>query len=489
MNLSSPFIKRPVMTTFVMLAILIAGISAYFKLPVSDLPVVHKPKLVVFAGYSGASPDVMLEEVTIPLEKSLSVIKGLKEMSSRSMQGHTSITLEFDLNQNMEEVVQELVAALNHAEHTLPDNLSQKPTYYRQDNDKDPIVFVLLTSKTVPLGAMRQYADTFLLPRLKRIPGVAETQTYGSERACWIKINPDLLAARSLSFTDVVQTVRAHTAQDALGEIDTGSRSLSLELFQNPDQIKRLKDIYIGNIKLGDIAEISEESKEAQEFHFVTKEEVLPCIGISIMKTSDANTVTISEEVNSLVGAMQNEVPAGSHLRVWFDKAQWIGDSLMDVKLSLVIAFLLVCIVIYMSLGRLSDAIIPSLALPMSLVGTFAAMYLLDYSLDLLSLLALTLSVGFVVDDAIVVLEAIVRQQESGKESKTASFDGSKQISFTVLSMTVSLVAVFIPLLFMPGSNGKLFREFSVTLAVAILVGFYIAFFNAHALQPLFVKA
>ncbi len=477
MNLSAPFIKRPVMTTFVMLAILLAGIMAYGKLPVSDLPVVHKPKIAVVTGYIGASPEVMLEEVTIPLEKSLSVIKGLKEMSSKSAQGTSSITLEFDLNQNMEEAVQQLVAALNHAESELPDNLSQKPTYFRQDTDKDPILLVLLTSNSVRLGALRQYADTFLLPRLKRINGVAETKTFGSERCSWIKINPDLLAARSISFKQVIDTVRAHTSQNALGEIDTGSRSLSLELYQSPDQINKLKNIYIGNssVKIGDISEVTDESKDSQEFHFVTREEVLPCIAVSIMKTSNANTVAISKDVRDLVDAMQGQVPAGSSLKVWFDKAEWIEDSIVDVKWSLVIAFVLVLFVIYLSLGRLSDAIIPSLALPMSLVGTFAAMYLLDYSLDLLSLLALTLSVGFVVDDAIVVLEAIVSEQESGKDPKNASFAGSKQISFTVLSMTLSLVAVFIPLLFMPGVNGKLFREFSVTLSVAILVSGFIS--------------
>ncbi len=477
MNLSAPFIKRPVMTTFVMLAILLAGIMAYLKLPVSDLPVVHKPKIAVVTGYLGASPDVMLEEVTIPLEKSLSVIKGLQEMNSKSTQGVSHITLQFDLNQNMEEAVQELVAALNSAEKLLPDNLSQKPTYFRQDNDKDPILLVLLTSNSVRLGALRQYADTFLLPRLKRINGVAETKTFGSERCSWIKINPDLLAARSISFKQVIDTIRAHTSQNALGEIDTGSRMLSLELYQNPDQINRLKKIYIGNssVTIGDIAEVTDESKESQEFHFVTREEVLPCIAISVMKTSNANTVAISKDIHELVDSMQSQVPAGSNLRVWFDKAEWIDHSIVDVKWSLVIAFFLVCIVIYLSLGRLSDALIPSLALPMSLVGTFAAMYLLDYSLDLLSLLALTLSVGFVVDDAIVVLEAIVSQQEKGKDAKNASLIGSKQISFTVLSMTLSLVAVFIPLLFMPGANGKLFREFSVTLAIAILVSGFIS--------------
>ncbi|MBS0635217.1 MAG: efflux RND transporter permease subunit [Verrucomicrobia bacterium] len=477
MNMSAPFIKRPVMTCFVMLALLLAGAMAFRKLPVSDLPVIHKPSVVISTHYSGATPEVMLDEVTIPLEKSLSVVKGVKEMTSTSSQGQSSICLEFDLNKNMDEAVQDIVAVLNKAEGSLPKDLTSKPTYYRQENDKEPIMLVLLTSKTVSAGELRQYADVLLMPRLNRIEGVSQVMIFGSERSIWLKANPELLAARKIGFNQLIDTVTAYTSKSALGTIQTGSKVLTLELASSIKQPKKLEDLYIvgSDVRIGDVAKVTEEAVDERDFHFVTKTEVLPTIGVAIVKTSDANTVAISKDVRQLVDSMRKELPSDVGLDVWFDKAQWIGHSILDVQLSLVLAFILVLVVIYLSLRRISDALIASAALPLSLVGTFAAMYLLDYSIDLMSLLALTLSVGFVVDDAIVVLEAIVRQHEHGKSVRDASFIGSKQISFTILSMTLSLVAVFIPLLFMQGMNGKLFKEFSVTLAVAILVSGFIS--------------
>ncbi len=477
MNISAPFIKRPVMTTFVMLAIFLVGWMAFQKLPVSDLPVVQNPKISVMTNYSGASPEVVLDQVTIPLEKALALVKGVKEMTSSSMQDTSQIVLHFDLHKNMDEAVQDVVAVLNKAESSLPSDLTSKPTYYRQENDKDPIMLVLLTSKSVGVGELRQYADVMLLPRLNRIEGIAQAKTFGSEKAIWLKVNPELLAARKIGFNQIIQTVQAYTHQGALGTIQTGTKNLALELSTSVKQPEKLEDIRILNstVRIGDVATVSEEALNEREFHFVTREEVLPTVGISIIKASDANTVAISHDVKELVATIQKELPSEIQLKVWFDKAEWIAHSILDVKWSLAFAFALVCLVIYMSLGRVSDALIPSVALPLSLVGTFAVMYLLDYSIDLLSLLALTLSVGFVVDDAIVVLEAIVRHQEQGKDRREASFLGSKQISFTVVSMTLSLVAVFIPLLFMPGVNGKLFREFSVTLSAAILVSGFIS--------------
>ncbi|MCE5293193.1 MAG: efflux RND transporter permease subunit [Chlamydiales bacterium] len=477
MNISAPFIKRPVMTTFVMLAILLMGWMAYLKLPVSDLPVVQSPKITVSTFYTGASPDVVLSEVTMPLEKALALVKGVKEMTSSSMQDMSQIHLHFDLSKNMDEAVQDVVAALNSAESKLPSNLTSKPTYMRQESDKQPIMLVLLTSKTAGAGELRHYADALLIPRLNRIEGIAQAQTFGSEKAIWLKVNPDVLAARKIGFNQIIDTVQAHTSQIPLGSIQTGSKNLALELTSSYNQAKKLEDAYILNtsVRIGDVAMVTEEAAQEREIHFATREDILPTVGISIMKTSDANTVAISKEVHELVDKLQKELPSQINLQVWFDKAMWIQHSILDVQWSLAFAFILVCLVIYLSLGRFTDALIPSVALPLSLVGTFAVMYMLDYSIDLLSLLALTLSVGFVVDDAIVVLEAIVRFQEKGKSVREASFLGSQQISFTVLSMTLSLVAVFIPLLFMPGVNGKLFREFSVTLASAILVSGFIS--------------
>lgn len=477
MNLSSPFIKRPVMTTFVMLAIVFIGLFAYQKLPVSDLPPVQHPKLAVITHYPGASPEVILDEVTIPLEKALASVKGVREMSSTSSQGFSEILLHFDLSKKMDEAVQDLVAVLAKSENMLPDGVSGRPTYHRQENDKDPVMLVLLTSNVAKAEELRQYADLMLLPRLKRIEGVADVRTFGSEKAVWLKVNPELLAARKIGFNELIDAVKDATDQSALGSIQTGSKLLALELSRSIKQAKKLEELYIPNtkVKIGDVAQVTVEAAEEREFHFVTQNEILQTVGIALSKASDANTVAISKEVKALVTSLQKELPATLQLQVWFDKAQWIQHSIVDVKWSLVFAFILVSLVIYLSLGRISDAFIPSIALPLSLLGTFGAMYFFDYSLDLLSLLALTLSVGFVVDDAIVVVEAIVKQQEMGKSAREASFLGSQEIAFTILSMTLSLVAVFIPLFFMQGVNGKLFREFSVTLSVAILISGFIS--------------
>jgi HAE1 family hydrophobic/amphiphilic exporter-1 len=476
MNISQPFIKRPVMTTFISLALFLFGLMAYTRLPVSDMPPLRHPQITVMTHYSGASPEVVLQELTIPLEKELSVVKGVKEMTSTSLQDQSNITLEFDINKNMDEAIQDIVTAINKAEKVLPDDAS-KPTYFRRENDKEPISLVLLTSKTLNATDLRLCADTLLIPRLNRVEGIAQAMVFGSEKAFWLEINPELMAARHIGFGQLIDTVRAHTDQNALGTIQTGSKELSLEIRQNIRDAKKLENIYIegSKVKIGDIANITEESANQQEFHFVTDGNVLATVGIALIKTSDANTVAISHDVKELLATVQKSLPPEITLKLWFDKAEWIAESILDVKWSLGFAFILVCLVIYMSLGRISDALIPSIALPLSLVGTFCCMYLLDYSVDLLSLLALTLSVGFVVDDAIVVLEAIVRFQEKGKKAYEASLMGSKQISFTVLSMTLSLVAVFIPLLFLPGVNGKLFREFSITLACAILLSGFVS--------------
>lgn len=477
MNLSSPFINRPVMTTFVMLTILLAGGLAFFKLPVSDLPTIEHPHIQVRAGYTGASSETVLNQVTIPLEKELTHVKGVQEISSTSSPGHTHISLTFDLSKNMDEAIRDVQAALNRAEGHLPREVDERPTYHLQEDSQDPIMYLILTSDSSNMGELSNYADAYIIPRLSRIEGVAQVKTFGPGKSIWVRINPEVMAARQIGFNQVLETISQNTAQMPLGSIQTSSKTLALEMTGTVKQAKDLENLKIGNtsVRIKDIGEVSDKSEHDQEIHVVTAEKTTTALILGIQKVSDANTVAISKTVKEVWTTLKKELPSSIHLDIWFDKAIWIDASILDVEWSLLLAFGLVVLVIYFSLGRISEALIASIALPLSLVGTFAVMYLLDFNLNLLSLLALTLSVGFVVDDAIVVLENIVRYQEKGSSPMEASLMGSKQICFTVLSMTLSLVAVFIPLLFLSGINGRLFREFSITLAVAILVSGFIS--------------
>lgn len=477
MNLSAPFIHRPIMTTFVMLSMIIAGWLAFIKLPVTDLPTIERPHINVTASYVGASSETVLNRVTIPLEKQLTHVKGIQEISSTSSPGQASISLTFDLSKEMNEAIRDVQAALNRAEPALPRDLDPKPAYHLQEDSQEPILYILLTSDDFSVGELSTYAEAYILPRLNRVEGVAQVMAFGAQKSIWLRLNPELMAARQIGFNQVIDTIRQHTQEIPLGNIQTSSKKLSIELPKKINEGKDLENLKIGStsIRIKDIGEISENSDSDAEFHFVSAEKTSLALILGVQKVSDANTVAISKDVQKVLALLKKELPPSIHLNLWFDKAIWIEESLLDVQWSLLIAFALVVLVIYFSLGRIAESLITSAALPLSLLGTFAVMYLADFSLDLLSLLALTLSVGFVVDDAIVVLENIVRCQGKAVSPREASLVGSKQICFTILSMTLSLVAVFIPILFMSGINGRLFQEFSITLAVAILISGFVS--------------
>lgn len=477
MNLSAPFIQRPVMTTFLMLTIVLAGWFAFIKLPVSDLPAIERPNIKITAGYLGASSDAVLNQVTIPLEKELTHVKGVQEMKSVSSAGSSSISLSFDLSKDMDEAIRDVQSALNRAESRLPKDLDPRPTYELQEDGQEPIMWFLITSAESSVGELRNYAEAYILPRLSRLEGVSQVKVYGASKSIWLRLNPELMAARHIGFNQVIDTIRQQTTQMPLGTIQTSSKRLSLELPGTIFKAKDLESLKIADtaVRIKDIGELSENSDQDMEFHFVTKDQSSLALIFGVQKVSDGNTVAIAESVRDVLETIKRELPSSLKLTLWFDKSIWIEESLVDMQWTLFFAFILVVLVIYFSLGRLSESLITSVALPLSLLGTFIIMYFAHFSLDLLSLLALTLSVGFVVDDAIVVLENIVRHQEEGQAPKEASLLGSKQICFTILSMTLSLVAVFIPLLFMPGINGRLFREFSITLSVAILVSGFVS--------------
>jgi HAE1 family hydrophobic/amphiphilic exporter-1 len=490
MNLSAPFINRPVMTTFIMLTILVAGWLAFLKLPVSDLPSIEHPHIQVRAAFTGASAEAVLNQVTIPLEKELTHVKGVQEISSESGPGSSSISLSFDLSKNMDEAIRDVQSAINRAEGQLPE-LDQRPTYHLQEDSQESIMYLMMTNDNGNMGELSNFADTYVIPRLSRIEGVAQVITFGPGKSTWIRLNPELMAARQIGFNDVVNTISQYTEEMPLGRIQTTSKSLTLELSGTIKQAKELENLRIGSspVRIRDIGEISDQSPNDQEVHLVANGKTTKTLILGIQKVNDGNTVAISKGVRKAMAILNKELPSTIHLEMWFDKAVWIDESILDVEWTLLFAFALVVLVIYFSLGRLSEALIASVALPLSLVGTLIAMYLLNFNLDLLSLLALTLSVGFVVDDAIVVLENIVRFREQGVPPREASLRGSKQICFTILSMTVSLVAVFIPLLFMSGINGRLFREFSITLSVAILVSGFISLTLTPMLCSRFLSA
>lgn len=482
MNLSALFIRRPVMTTLLMLAILTAGIMAFKKLPVSDLPNIDFPKISVTATYAGASAETMVTLVTIPLEKELINVSGVKEISSTTTRGYTEIFLDFDLDKNLDEATREVQTALNRAENRLPSDIKEKPSYQKQSSNNEPIMYLVLTSHSASVAEMREYGDKYIGPRLSRIEGVASIETFGSPHAIKITLNPDLMASRRLGIDEVLNAIRQQNTDLPLGTIKTGTRRLTIELPGHLHNAKDFANIVVaeGPVFLKDIGKISDGAEYDQEFHFLSRDaqqEIKNSLALifGIKKISGTNTVAISQAINRVLPDIQNELPSSMKLQLWFDKAVWINESIVDVEWSLILAFILVAGVIFFSLGRISDAIIPSMALPMSLIGTFVAMHWLHFNLDILSLLALTLSVGFVVDDAIVVLENIVRHNEKGETPLAASLIGSKEISFTILSMTLSLVAVFIPILFMGGMNGQLFHEFSITLAIAILISGFIS--------------
>lgn len=476
MNLSYPFIKRPVMTTIVMTVILLLGILAFKKLPVTDLPNVDYPVIMVQATYAGASPEVMARSVTTPLEKELININGIKQVASQSSRGFTWITLLFELDRDIDEAGQDVQAALKRAERSLPNDLDQSPTYSKANAHQESIIYLVLTSSSSTLSELYEYAHTRVEQRVARIEGVGKVDVHGSPYALRIHVNPELMAARGLTFDEVRACIAQATGNLPLGVLETAGRKFTLEV---PDHLKSASEFrnlqLAPDIRLKDIADVFDGLESEEVFHYITKEKDSFAVILGVKKQSGANAVKISQNLQKVIPELKSELPPSMHLEIWFDKASWIKEAIEDVEWSLILSFVLVVAVIFFSLRRLRETMIAATALPLSVIGTFIVMHALNFNIDILSLLALTLAMGFVIDDAIVVLENIVRHQEKGLSPMQAALVGSKEIGFTVLSMTLSLVAVFIPMLFMKDMTGKLFREFSVTLAVSILVSGFVS--------------
>ena len=490
MNVSALFIRRPVMTTLVMLAILAFGTMAYRKLAVSDLPSVDYPTLTVSASLPGASPETMASAVATPLEKQFTTIAGIDNMVSSSSLGATSITLQFTLERSIDAAAQDVQAAISKTMRELPPGIVP-PSLTKTNPADEPFLYLNLRSKTLPLSALDEYGQTVLGQRISTISGVAQVTIFGSQKyAARIQLDPRALAARGIGIDEVATATAQGNVNLPTGVLWGTERAYTLKAdgqLSNAAQFGELIIAYRnGNpVRLRDVGRVRDDvqSNRVAAWFNDTRS-----ITLAIQKQPGTNTVQVAEAVNELLPVLRAQMPESVEIETFFDRSEGIRESVADVKFTLMLTLALVVLVIFLFLRNLSATVIPSLALPMSLVGTFIVMYALDYSLDNLSLMALTLAVGFVVDDAIVMLENIVRHIEMGKTPLQASLDGSKEIGFTIVSMTISLTAVFIPLLFMGGIVGRLFHEFAVTIAAAILVSGFVSLTLIPMLCAKFLK-
>ena len=477
MNVAEIFIRRPVMTTLVMLGILMFGVMGYRLLPVSDLPNVDFPTILVSASLPGATPETMASAVAMPLEKQFSTIAGVDSMTSSSSTGFTQITLQFNLSRSLDAAAQDVQSMIAKAARDLPQNLPSPPSYQKVNPADAPILYLSLSSRTLRLSDVDEYAETLIAQRISMVSGVAQVSVYGAQKyAVHAKLDPKALASRQIGIDEVTTAIQngnvnlptgtlygAHQAfvVQASGQLKKAIDYEPLIVAYRNGAPVRLKD-------LGSVVEGVENDKTAS--WFFDNKGLRRAIILAIQRQPGTNTVEVVDSIKALLPSFRTVMPPSVDVATLYDRSVSIRSSVNDVKFTLFLALVLVILVIFLFLRNLSATAIPSMALPMSIVGTFAIMYLLGYSLDNLSLMALTLSVGFVVDDAIVMLENIVRHMEMGEPPMQAAFNGAREIGFTIISMTLSLAAVFIPVLFMGGILGRLLHEFAVTIGAAILV-------------------
>ena len=473
MNVSETFVRRPVMTTLVMVGVLVFGIVGYRNLPVASLPNVDFPTISVSASLPGASPETMASAVATPLEKQFSTIPAVDSMTSTSSLGSTSITLQFSLDRNIDAAAQDVQAAISSALRQLPPQMTTPPTFRKVNPADSPIFYIAFTSKTLRLSTLDEYAENTLAQRISTVKGVAQVNVYGSRKyAVRIDLDPDALAGRGLGIDTVAEAVAKGNVNLPTGTLYGPNRVYNVNVNGQMFDAAAFGDMIVtyqngAPVRLKDIANVYDGIQNDKGGATINGQEG---VVLAIQKQPGTNTIQVVEDIKATLPAFERSLPAGADLRVIYDRSQSIRESVSDVKFSLVLALALVVMVIFVFLRNVSATVIPSLALPMSIVGTFAVMYALGFSVDNLSLMALTLSVGFVVDDAIVMLENIARHMEMGKDRLTATLDGAKEIGFTIVSMTLSLAAVFIPVVFMGGIIGRLLNEFAVTIVSAVLV-------------------
>ncbi len=473
MNLSAIFIRRPVMTTLVMTAILIFGVMGYRLLPVSDLPNVDFPTLQVTARLPGASPETMASAVATPLERQFTTIAGLDSMTSTSFLGSTQITLQFSLERSLDAAAQDVQAAITAASRQLPADMPAPPVYQKVNPADQPVLYMALSSTTLPLSVVDEYAETNMAQRISTVTGVAQVQVFGAQKyAVRLQVDPRALATKGIGIDEVADAVRGANVNIPTGTLWGRNTAVTV---QATGQLTKAADygpltVAYRNgapVKLSDVGVSLDGVENNKTAAWFTGRRA---VVLAVQKQPGTNTIEVVDQVKKLLPSFRAQLPAAANLDVLFDRSMSIRESVTDVKFTLLLTLGLVVLVIFLFLRNVPATVIPSLALPLSIAGTFAVMYLLGFSIDNLSLMALTLSVGFVVDDAIVMLENIVRHIEAGEGVLDAALAGSREVGFTILSMTISLAAVFIPVLFMGGIVGRLFREFAVTIGVAILV-------------------
>ena len=472
-NPSRPFILRPIATSLLMAAILLAGGVAFLQLPVSALPEVDYPIIQVLTFYPGAGPDVMASSVTAPLERQFGQMPGLKQMTSTSSGGGSVITLEFNLDENIDVAEQEVQAAINAANSFLPNDLPNPPVYSKVNPADAPILTLALTSDSLPLDKVEDAADTNLAQKISQVTGVGLVSIAGGQKpAVRVQANPAQLAAYNLSLEDLRTALAAANVDQAKGTLNGARQSYTInandQLLSSADYLPVIVAYRNGApVRTSDVASVIDAAENNQQAAWMNRQ---PAVIVNVQRQPGANIIAVVDRIHKLLPTLQASLPASVQVHILTDRTSTIRASVKDVEFELMLTVALVVMVIFLFLRNLAATIIPSVAVPLSIVGTFGVMYLLGYSLNNLTLMALTISTGFVVDDAIVMIENISRFIEEGESPMKAALKGSAQIGFTIMSLTVSLIAVLIPLLFMSDVVGRLFREFAITLAVTILV-------------------
>jgi HAE1 family hydrophobic/amphiphilic exporter-1 len=477
-GLSLPFIRRPVMTMLLTASIIVFGILTYNQLAVNDLPAVDYPIIRVNVNYPGANPETMANTIATPLEKQFTQIPGLEITTSSSTQGNTAITLQFALSKSVDAAATDVQSAIQRATGQLPADLPSPPTFTKTNPNDQPVTYIALTSDTLTDGELYRYATTQVQQRINILPGVSEVQVFGVKGAIRVKVDPGALASRNMTFDELSAAIRAGTSYSGAGQFDGKNQSFVLRPNGQIEDAEGYRNLIIARgrdntpVYLRDVATVVDSVQDERlSRHFFARGFTPPAsvIVFAVSRQAGANAVAVARSVRELMPELRRELPGSIRLIPTFDRSQTIVHSVADVQTTLAIAFMLVVLVIFIFLGRAADTLIPVVALPLSLLITFLAMWVFGYSINNLTLMAMTLAIGFLVDDAIVFLENVVRRAEAGESIYRATLNSAGEISFTILSMTLSLAAVFIPLVFMPGLLGRIFREFAITIIVAIV--------------------
>ncbi len=477
MNISRLFIERPIMTALVMFAILLFGFVGYRALPVAALPTVDYPTIQVNASLPGANPETMASSVATPLERTFSTIAGIQSMSSTNSQGNTSITVQFELERNIDAAAQDIQAAIAKT-GGLPVDMPRPPSYTKVNPAEQPVLYLSLTSSTLPLYTVDEYAETLLAQRISMSSGVSSVNVFGAQKyAVRIQLDPDELVARNIGVDEVQKAIQQSNVNLPTGKLYGEKQSFTVQSTGQLTNAAAYRPMIVAwrngmPVRLEQLGHVIDGVETDKAVAWINGQRG---VVLAVQRQPGTNTVEVVGNVLKLLPTFRAEIPPAVNLSVVYDASQSIRASINDVKYTLMLTVCLVVMVIFLFLRNLSATIIPGAAVPLSIIGTFAVMYLLGYSLNNLSLMALTLSVGFVVDDAIVMLENIVRYMEMGHPRMEAAKLASREIGFTIISMTISLVAVFIPVLFMGGIVGRLLHEFSVTITVAILISGFVS--------------